>query len=140
LSNRRDTSKELKQLRIFSGSDHFMSGHQIINRNRSLAGPRRKNSEWALDDTEVRRILKRSFPKLATNEKQRERAGRWATVIQLYFRKGLTLSDVAVDLKMTPKNTGKLIRRIQLAQRGLRTDESGAYRKHGGSETSLGDQ
>ena len=140
MSNRRNTSRQLRDLELFSGNDQFMqNGHQIINSNRANAGPRRKNAAWAASDAEVQKLLQARFPKLKIDENQRKRAGRWVRVIHLYFRSEMSVGDVAKEIGMTRRNTDKLIRRIRMAQIGLRTDGSGAYRRHGGSQTSLGD-
>jgi hypothetical protein len=119
LSNLRDTSQELRNSGMFSGSDHFMSaGHQIINSNRAYAGPRRKKARWAYRDESVQQLLLRAFPKLATDKKHRERAGRWARVIQLYYRYGLSYGAVAAEMKTSTKYVRTLLRNIRRAAAG----------------------
>lgn len=75
MSNRRNTSRQLRDLELFSGNDQFMqNGHQIINSNRANAGPRRKNAAWAASDAEVQALLANAFPKWKTDENQRKKS------------------------------------------------------------------
>ena len=139
-NNDRDTYGELRGR--FDGSDPFMTGgHQIIKQR---TGDRR-TPDWARSDKNVRAILIRAFPKLKTDGLQRARAARWATVIQLYYRMHLTRSQLAEHLKMSLKNTRRLIERIQAASKGRRRGKGpyssrppGRPKKGGATQTSLG--
>ena len=55
--------------------------------------------EWVMNDAAVRAVLLRAFPKWNTNPTQHERAGRWARIIDLYFRAGHTALHVAMILR-----------------------------------------
>ena len=87
MSNKdRDSSHQLRK--HLDSDDPFMSaGHQIlVERQQERVCP-----EWAKSDTKIQEILLRSFPKLKQAGSQDEkRAGRWARVIQLYFRMNCT--------------------------------------------------
>lgn len=103
-----------EQLRgLFSGSESFMNGgHQILKPSRARIGPRRKKADWARSDAAVQKLLLTAFPKLHTNPVQRARAGRWLLVIYLYFRQGMSYSEVAGEIGVTKKQVSDIIRRI----------------------------
>ena len=131
MNNLRDTSRELRLSGLFSGSDPFMkNGHQIINSNRAYAGPRRKKAKWAYDDAAVQKLLLRAFPKLSMDKKHRERAGRWARLIQLYYRSGLSSGAVATEMKISRENVRGLLRSIRRAAAGMPCNGSAKYRKY----------
>jgi hypothetical protein len=115
LSNLRDTFQELRDIG-FSGSDQFMNrGHRIINSNRAFAGPKRRKAKWAMNDDAVQALLLQTFPKLETSESQRRRAGRWARIIQLYYRLGLSYGHTAAEMKVTTRYVRTLLRNIRRA-------------------------
>jgi hypothetical protein len=127
-------------MRIFSGSDQFMQGgHQIINSNRARSGPKRKNSDWARSDKKVRELLLRAFPKLADNDLQRSRAARWARVINLYFRSGMSFGDTAAEMGLPKRQIEGVIRSIHRALVGKRANGTG-FKNRAVTGTSLGDQ
>jgi hypothetical protein len=80
---------------------------------------------WVNNDKKVQKILLQSFPKLRTNTHQREAAGRWGRIIQLYFRTGYTHTQVAHEMGLTPDQVRSTIRAIRRAASGLRADGSG---------------
>ena len=119
-----DSGAVLKGLRkIFDGNSSFMRGHQI-KRIRSLHDGR-VVPEWVTDDRIIQGLLLRSFPKLATNARQRKRAGRWARVIQLYFRSKKSRREVAEDMGESENVVRMLIRAIKLARNGKRANGTG---------------
>lgn len=129
MSNRRNTSRQLRDLELFSGNDQFMqNGHQIINSNRANAGPRRKNAAWAASDAEVQALLANAFPKWKTDENQRKRAGRWARVIHLYFRSGMSYGDVAAEMNLPKRHVEYLVRSIYRVHAGRRANGTGFKR------------
>lgn len=139
MSNLRDTSKELRDLLIFSGSDHFMGGHQIINSNRSHVGYRRASADWSQDDDVVRELLLRVFPKLESNEKQRVRAGRWMRIIHLFYRAGLSYGDVAEEMKSSLSTVRSALQHIRRAAKGRPCNRSiKNFKRRATSKTSLG--
>ena len=135
MSNNRNTFQQLRGM--FQGTDQFMqSGHQIINSDRANAGPKRKNACWAKSDKEVRELLLSVFPKLDSNERQRMRAGKWARVIQLYFRSGLSYGDTAAEMQENKVFVHNVINRINAALVGFPCRGKKKPRKQ--SRTSLG--
>lgn len=130
MSNLRDTSQELRNTGLFSGSDLFMrNGHQIINSNRAFAGPRRKKAKWAYNDEAVQKLLLRVFPKLSMNRLQRERAGRWVRVIQLFYRSGMTRGAIAEEMKLGLNTVHQLLNHIRRAAAGYPCSGSKKRRK-----------
>lgn len=121
--------KDFAQLRErLDSNDPFMSGgHQIMK----TAGATQHNARlrripvWANNDEQIRQLLLQSFPKLATDPKQRHRAGRWLQVIHLYYRVGYTRGHIAVELKITEDQVRDLIRNITRAANGKRADGTG---------------
>lgn len=103
------------------GDDPFFEGHRIIKPRRG----NRKCPEWAADNTKLRKVLLLAFPKLETNAKQRAKAGRWARIIQLYFRSQMTNGQVAHELKMSIAHIDTVLRAIRRAAAGLRANGSG---------------
>lgn len=120
-------------------------GHQIIkplNRERKIP-------EWAQSDEQVQIILQRSFPKLKTNPKQRQRAGRWARIIQLFYRSKMTGTHVAEELGISYHRFENLLCAIKRAANGKRANGSGARTRNvcevvqtdsGGFEIRKGDE
>lgn len=117
MNNSQDTFDQLRQ--SFDGQDPFMTkGHQIVK----VRQGNRKTPPWVKDDAKIKQILLQSFPKMATDPKQRERAGRWARVFYLYFRAGMTQSHVAEEMGVTIKTATNIITRLKAAAKGFRTD------------------
>ena len=114
-----DVARRLR--RRIDHNDTFTSGHQIITIRRTD----RVDPEWVKSDAEIRKILLRAFPKLDTDPKQRARAGRWARVIQLYFRRHYTHGQIAAELGIKYRNVNSLIDRIRRAAKGERANGTG---------------
>lgn len=116
-------NKDFQQLRkIFEGSDPFMGGgHQIVG----LRQRKRVVPEWTRNNAKVRKLLLRSFPKLVTNAKQRNRAARWARIIHLYFRLQYTHRQVAAEMGITSGSVHDLLRSIRRVSNGNRADGTG---------------
>jgi hypothetical protein len=115
-------------------------GHQIINRNRSHVGPRRKDAAWTLDDDQVKALLQRVFPRLALDERERERAGRWARIIHLYYRLGYSYGDAAAELKIPMHTVRNVLARMRRARANRPCNGNKGVRKRDTTGTSLGDQ
>ena len=141
MSNHRNTWKQLRKLGIFAGSDAFMQGgHQIINSNRAYAGPARKNAEWAKSDKKVCELLLRVFPKMTDNKCQRERAGKWLRVIQLYYRSVFYYGDTAIEMNEKKSFVNNVLNRIRKALQGRPCDGRDKPRKIKEARTPLGAQ
>lgn len=119
-------NKDFKQLRrVLDGDDPFMvGGHQ----KSQLQRRERTVPEWTRSDQKVGKILLRSFPKLHTNTKQRERAAEWARIIHLYFRLQFTYRQTAEEIGKSPGNIRRKIESIKRAGQGLRTNGTGKLR------------
>ena len=117
-------AKRLHQ--VLDQSDSFaVGGHRIV-RPRTY---KRDIPKWAMSDTKVRSLLLNAFPKLATSDNQREAAGRWATVIHLYFRIGYTRGQIADELDTTTERVKGVIRSIYRVAEGRRANGTGAKTK-----------
>ena len=111
-----ETNDELRTK--VDGDDTFFKGHRIIKQRRG----NRECPDWAYSTVKLRALLLKSFPKLLTNKKQRASAGRWARVIQMYFKSQMTHGQIASELHVGLNTVLMLIRAIKLAARGVRTD------------------
>ena len=114
-----DTFGQLR--RYFDGTGGFMEGHQILKERRI----KRPVPLWAKNNRKVQELLLRSFPRLATNPKQRNRARIWGRVIYLYYRLGLSYAAVAEEMSIQPKKVSDIILRVQRASKGESTDGTG---------------
>jgi Trp operon repressor len=117
-------NKDYQQLRkVFEGGDPFVSrGHQIVELRRR----KRTVPAWTRSDKEIRKVLLQSFPKLMINQKQRDRAARWARIIHLYFRLQWTSRQVAEELNITASAALTITRSILRAANGLKANGTGA--------------
>jgi hypothetical protein len=101
------------------GQDPFMTGgHQVIRPRRSD----RRTPDWATTNKKIRAILLRSFPKLKTHPVQRIRAGRWAQIIQLYYRAHLSKKQIAEQLKLSYNAVRMIVRNINRAANGKKAN------------------
>ena len=108
-----DTMRGLRS--VFDGKDGFMTGHQILKVRR----PKRKTPEWTRTQTGIQQILLKAFPKLKTDESQRQRAGRWARVIQLYFLSAKSYRETAEEMGEKTRTIEMLIRSIHRTVKGI---------------------
>ena len=112
-------TRELDQLRhILDSNDPFMTGgHQIIKSAGATRYAERmlRVPSWAMDDNKIRDYIRSRFPKMATDEKQRARAGRIVRIINLYYRVGYTRASVAEELHLSPSVVGQIIYRLERA-------------------------
>lgn len=119
--------RSTKQLgRALDQNDGFMTGgHQIVHARTY----KRVIPAWAVNGKEVQKVLLRAFPKLATDDRQRESAGRWTMVIHLYFRLGYTRGQIAEELDTTTERVKGYIRSIYRVSKGLRADGKGPLKR-----------
>lgn len=117
------------QLRkVFDGDDQFVSGgHQVVKSAGATRHATRvsKTPEWALSNEQVQALLLRSFPKLATDPKQRERAGRWMRIINLYYRAAWTQAQIAEEMGISLNLLKFLIVSIKRAANGEQANGKG---------------
>jgi hypothetical protein len=84
----------------------------------------RKVPTWALSDGDVRKILRRSFPLLDSNSRQRKQAAFWNRIIHLFFRKQMTRRDTAAEMGVPVDQIRATVQRIRNAAEGWRTNKS----------------
>jgi hypothetical protein len=114
MANERDAFGELR--RRFDSNDPFMTGgHRLLKMRRH----QRSVPEWVRNENSIREMLLQIFPKLMTNDKQRQRAAVWARVIHLYFRLGYTESYIAGEMETTISRIRSLVRSVYRAQLGV---------------------
>ena len=105
---------ELRQ--SIDSNDPFMTGgHQIMKARKR---PQVPAPSWADDDIGIRELLTLIFPKLSTDPKQRKRAARWAAIIQMYYRVGMSREHIAIELKVKPDIIRLTLQRIRRAFEG----------------------
>lgn len=113
-------NEDLKQLRTkIDGDDPFMAGgHQIVKvRSREKEVP-----AWANSNLETQKLLLRTFPKLATDPRQRKSAARWGLIIHLFYRVNLTTGQIAEELGTKPSTVKLVLQHIRRAARGVSAD------------------
>ena len=120
-----------EELRTKVGSDEtFFEGHRIIKPRRGNQGNKtgipRTCPDWAKDNLKIQKILLGSFPKLATHKKQRTSAGRWARIIQLYYRKQMTHGQICSELGLSLPAVFSVIRSIDRTVLGKSANGTGA--------------
>jgi hypothetical protein len=110
-----------RQLRAqLDSDDPFMTrGHGI---KKPRTDDKKSVPDWALNDKEVQKIVLTSFPKYATNGRQRKSAARWIRVIHLYFRMGMTRGQVASEMNLKPIVIKGIIEGIRRLAAGIRYD------------------
>jgi len=113
-------NKDFEQLRTkFDSKDGFVSsGHQI----KKIRAHSRVVPDWTADDQAVQKLLLRSFPNLKTSPYQRKFAGRWVRVIHLFYRMGLSRTEIAKEMRVRDRVIKDALRSIKRASRGLRAD------------------
>jgi hypothetical protein len=114
-----DTFAELRGK--IDGNDQFMRGHQIIK----IRHISRDIPEWTKTDEGIQQVILRSFPKMNSDSRQRNRAGRWALIIHLYFRMQESRTFIAEEMGLKPNTVNTLINNIKRAGAGRRADGRG---------------
>jgi hypothetical protein len=117
-------NEDLQQLRKkIDSNDPFMSrGHGI---KKPRTDDKKRVPEWALSDKEIQRIVLTSFPKYATDGRQRKSAARWIRVIHLFFRMGWSRGHVAEEMKISYFFVDSTIRAVRRVAQGLRANGEG---------------
>ena len=122
-----ETNEELRTK--IDGDDPYFTGHGIIKPRRGNQGNKtgipRTCPDWANNSVKIKELLLRSFPKLKADDRQRAAAGRWARVIQLYYRKQMTHGQVCTELSIPLVTLLSVVRSIDRAIQGKRTDGTG---------------
>lgn len=117
-------NEDLQQLRKrLDSNDPFMTRGHGIRKPRS--DDKKSVPDWALSDKEVQRVVLTSFPKYATNGRQRKSAARWIRVIHLFFRMGMTRGQVVEEMKVSYFTVDSTIRAVRRVAQGLRANGEG---------------
>lgn len=107
---------------ILDTNDSFVAGGHEIKKIRT----RKKDvPAWALNNKKVQELLLRVFPKLRTDPKQRRRAARWAAAIHLFYRVGMTHSQIAAELKTKSVRIKLVLQHIRWSVRGFTANHRG---------------
>jgi hypothetical protein len=80
--------------------------------------------EWTLRNSDIQKLILRSFPKWQHSPQQKTYAERWAMVINLYYRNGYTFSQVAEEMCTTDGRIRGVVRSIQRAAAGLQANSN----------------
>lgn len=110
------TSDDMKQLRkSFDGGDNFIAGGHAVRGGGSTNHAQRVANPplWVNDALKVQALLTKVFPLMVKSKTQRERAGRWARVIQLYYRMGLTRGRVCKIMDVNLNVLNLILLRIE---------------------------
>lgn len=118
-----ETNQELAKM--VDPRESFFKGHRIIKIRRG----NRKCPDWAANNVKTRKVLLLAFPRLATNTKQRIKAGRWARIIQLYFRSQMTEGQISKEIRMTVFAVRSAIRAIRRTAKNKRPDGTGLRKR-----------
>jgi len=73
---------------------------------------------WSRNNNLIRELLLRSFPNLKISEKQRQKAGRWARVIYLYYWLGMPHNQIAEEMSIGYGALTSLLRNIRRVGNG----------------------
>lgn len=111
---------ELRQ-KIDSKEPFMVRGHGFI---KPRSNDKKQVDDWTRDDKEVRKVLMRAFPKLATDDRHRCGAARWVRVIHLYFRVHMTRQQVVDEMigswpEITRGIVGHIVRDARQVAKGL---------------------
>lgn len=117
--------------RLFDDDHTCHAGFQIG----SVRKTKKKVPDWAVSNKRIAKLLLRVFPKLATSEGQRRRAARWAAVIYLSYRAGLSDRTIADQLGGTRYSIKQCRYRASLAAAGFST--GGALPKRRGRPNKI---
>jgi hypothetical protein len=107
------------------GSDGFMEAHQIAAIRATPAKRDREANKWVFLDSEVQKAILRSFPDWRKNSRHRKAAGRWARLIQLYYRMEMPIQLVAKEMGLTKNAAKMLLKGIRRVSSGQRFDNRG---------------
>ena len=91
----------------FDRNDPIFHGLRFGGIGKRNGGRGKRTPSWTRSDAEIRELLLRSFPKLLTDPRQHEAAARWALLIYMYWRRGLTHGQIVVELNRGEENSPK---------------------------------
>lgn len=111
--------KKLNRGTVYGAFDEDIHGGFQIKEIRPKS---RGIPEWARTNEGIQKVLLTAFPKLHINPSHRQRAGRWAQVIELFFKRGWSETDVAEALQETVGNIRRLVVSISWVSEGKTVD------------------
>lgn len=115
---------------VLDGNDSFVMGHgTYVTRQHKKKIPTALKTEAG-----VKNLLSKMFPHMATDSKQRFRAGQWARVIQLHYKFHYSERMTAEEMGVSPKTVNCIKTRIWRAIQERRLDGSGCYWKKRGKQ------
>jgi DNA-binding CsgD family transcriptional regulator len=121
-----------QSLRTFFDSNDRIRMALSYHGFRRSGGHESRRPKWVDSPAAIREFLIRSFPKLATDPEQRERAARWAYIIHLYWQAGQTRGQIALELGISFSQVHNLLNRIRRVAKGQSANNTGAHgRKRG---------
>lgn len=127
--------------RSFDGDDSFMNAWQLITPRTA----KRDIPDWMLKPELLRQFLLRRFPRMADDPGQRQRAGLWAFVINICFRRGETAGACAEywnqwhDEHIDDAFVRRVIQKIRQTKAGRRLDgKARSFGKPGRPKKSTG--
>jgi hypothetical protein len=113
--NKKDTARLRQKL---DTNDAFMSSYQVTKvRTEGRTAP-----DWTMDDAELRNTVLKAFPEARTHPVQARKAARWIRVCYLYHRMGMTYTQVAKEMGLTPNVVLMILRSLNYAREGRRMD------------------
>ena len=95
----------------------------------TIKRPKKKVPDWVNSHAKIQELLLRTFPLMKTNLKQRERAGRWARIIYLYYRRQWTRGQIAAELNVPYANVKGILRSVKRVSGGKRANGTGHLKK-----------
>lgn len=106
---------------------------------------KKKIPQWVYNDAFIQKLLLQAFPKCRTDQRdspysQRNRAGLWATIINLHYRNGYTASQIADELGSTTLKVKGVMRSIRRGANGLRADSKKPRTNNRGENLKAGPQ
>jgi|ERR1700674_3480292 len=119
------STPQRETMRLIPGldrKDQFQKGYLVRGAPKSSWKKRARNiPAWALDNEYIKKLLLKIFPKMNSDRRQRDRSGRWARVIYLFFTSARPASEVADAMGISEKKVNDTALRITRAVKGLRT-------------------
>jgi hypothetical protein len=109
---------DINQIRKqIDGDDTFFGGHRVRTacgaKGKHIGSRGRTTPQWTKTDIGVRKVLLRAFPKLNIEERQREKAARWARIIHLYYRMNYTYAQIAEEMSLHSPGEKRPYRKVE---------------------------
>jgi hypothetical protein len=111
-----DSNKCELRLQIYQFDRRFDSGYNSCQRGYQPTKVEEFDGEvpkWASDDSKLRDLLLRAFPRLHTDQKQKLGAARWLKVVTLHYRLRWTESQIAEEMELTISAFRSMVARMK---------------------------